>query len=236
MYSRRRTIAGSTRKVKRGSSRDFPVYSYAPVQRKLVHVTPLVTTVQTLYINRADNQATYPWIAPLGLVPEGSGIDARKGNRILMRSLILNTAFSQSNATNNHHLRLRLSVVYDSDPTGVVPGVSDIFDSYDPLTFPRLETRTRFQILYLREVDMENMSVINSSNAILYSPGVGTEPHFRVDIPINRSMVYKPSAGTATLADITRGALYLCVSAFDLAGAGNAQLRYSHRITFDDIS
>lgn len=233
MY-RKSTIAGNTRRVRRGSTRDIPVYRRPGITRKLVHVSPLVSGANQLNCNNGSNQASYPWIAPLCLVAEGSGIDSRRGDRIYMRSLILNVAFN-ANTFVDHHCRIRLAVVYDTDPTGTVPLVTDIFDSTDPLSFPRLETRSRFQIMYMREIDMEYMPVV-ISNVVTYRAGVGTEPHFRLDIPINRMMQYKPTAATGTLADITKGALYLCVSSPVLPDGGPPILHYSHRVTFDDLA
>lgn len=230
--SRPRKYPGTTRRVRSGPGRETPQYTYSRVTKKLVHVHPVVSVVANLPASN-DSAVSMTLLNGISL---GNTLGQRSSNRLQMRSLVLsygaNFDFSQANY---HHSNMRIALVYDKEcrTSGTPPTFTDIFDSADVLSQPRLESRDRFEILWMQDLNGSRSPVWNGTSVQYYGPsGEGVR---RVVIPVNRSTVFDVGATTGNYSDITRGALLLLVlNALGYTGNSN-MLYFSYRLTFDDV-
>lgn len=231
--SRVRKYAGSTRRVRPAAGRETPQYTYSRVTKKLVHVFPVISNVLTL---AASNDSTQS-IALLNGVTLGNTLGQRSSNRMQMRNLVMSYGpnFDYSQPT-FHHSNMRLVLVYDKEcrTSGTPPLITDVFDNADILSQPRLESRDRFEILWMQDLSGARTPVWNGTGVTFYGPT--GEAVRRVIIPINRPTMFDVSATGGAYADMTRGALLLlCLNATAYSAATSNVLFYSYRLTFDDV-
>ena len=210
-YSRRRRIPrkypGNARRYARSSSgRETPYYSYSRVSRKLVHVFPIPSNVQSVFANQGDTSQNSIHCNDVAL---GNAINQRSSNRIYMRNLVLNLSIDFDSTINTmHHATVRLILVYDKECRGGArPLTTDILDQADPMSMPRIETRDRYDILWMYDWRLSKTPIWTGS-AVAYAGGAGEGIH-RFIIPVNRSTVYEVSATTGLYSDIMRGGLIL---------------------------
>lgn len=235
-YSRRRRVPrkypGNSRRFTRSSGRETPYYTYSRVSKKLVHVHPIPSTVQSTYANSGDTNNNSIHLNDISL---GNGIHQRSSNRIFMRNLVLNLAVDFDPMDNIHHATIRFVLVYDKECRGGArPLTTDILDQADPMSMPRIETRDRFDILWMYDWRYDRAPVWNGT-AIVYGGGNGEGIH-RFIIPVNRSTVYEVSASTGFYSDTMRGGLVLyCVLARPFNATTNPRVYYTVRLTYDDI-
>ena len=235
-YSRRRRVPrkypGNARRFTRSSGRETPYYSYSRVSKKLVHVHPIPSIVQSTYANAGATSQNSMHLNDISL---GNGIMQRSSNRIYMRNLVLNLGVDFDPVDNVHHSTIRFILVYDKECRGGTrPLTTDILDQGDPMSMPRIETRDRYDILWMYDWRNDRAPVWNGS-AIVYAGGTGEGIH-RFIIPVNRSTVYEVSATTGFYADTMRGGLVLyCVFGRAFNATTNPRVYYTVRLTYDDI-
>ena len=236
-YSRRRRIPrkypGNARRYTRSSAgRETPYYSYSRVSKKLVHVFPIPSLTQSVNANAGDTGQNSIHLNDIAL---GNAINQRSSNRIYMRNLVLNLAVDFDMTAAIHHATVRFILVYDKECRGGTrPATTDIIDQADPMSMPRIETRDRYDILWMYDWRCDKMPVWNGS-AILYGGGTG-EGIRRFIIPVSRSTVYEVSATSGYYADTMRGGLVLyCVFGQPYNATTNPRVYYTVRLTYDDI-
>lgn len=146
----------------------------------------------------------------------GTDQTTRLGDEFVMKMLHMKFTLLSSDTTNIY----RVSVVYDKEPRGASPTLTDIFVQ-TTVTEPVFAYRNpdyleRFQVLY----DKRFYSTTGTSNQLQYNS---------VNIPLNR----KVNAGlgnTGTIADLSYGALWL-IAWSDSAGVPHPTLRASTRVS-----
>lgn len=241
-YSRRR-IPGSTSLI-RGTrtGRDFPLFARAR-PRQLVRVWPTSSSTHERLLNVAwtdTGTTTGSAVEVMNQISQGTSTEQRVGNRIFMRSLILDVTFNFLNRRNlidaNFPFDFRVAVIYDRRPNGTFPNPGDVFDDAEPLAFPRQATRDRFEILYLKTITSNPISVFFGSTVpVLY--GVHRLVHRRISVPIRRPATYVNEEASGTLADIVTGALYVCAWCLDPVNtANNAKVFWRHKLSFTDYT
>jgi len=241
-YSRRR-IPGATTFVK-GSrrARDFP--TFAPGRaRQLVRVYPTSESTHNRLMNNAWVEGTTTndsAVEVLNKITQGTSTQQRVGNRIFMRSLILDFSVNFENrrlmAEPNRPLDYRVAVIYDRRPTGTFPTPGDVFDDLEPLAFPKMGTRERFEILYMKTFTSNPISVFFG-----VSPGAvyGMHPliHRRISIPIRRSTTFVNGNPGGALSDMQYGSLIVCWWCLDAPSTTtNARVFWTHKLSFTDYA
>lgn len=150
-------------------------------------------------------------------IQTGSGFFNRIGSRIEMKNLQINGfLFPTAAATSTTPANLRLLIVYDRQPTGALPVISDILQDRDQtgtattggLSHINLDNRDRFSILR----DVRWAMPTNTTGVVSgVSSGVGEEWTINIFLPLKEMGVhFKSSSNPTTIADIATGALYAC--------------------------
>lgn len=235
--SRSRTVPGSTRSVRRGVSRDIPIYSSRVSSRALTHMVPIISGSNTIYANGdVPSNGTYPNMKLLNIVARGTGLELRDNNKMFMRDLFLSGHMYGNTDPAIYSTLLRLAIVYDRDPHGVTANVQDIFDSGTADFFPKVANRERFDILYMKNYMLRKDPVWNTSTLqAQYFYGPGSSVIFRLKIPVRRFTTWSPTNTDGTIGSMDKGALFIVLSSGAVSGATNSYCTFSHRLTFDPV-
>jgi len=176
-------------------------------------------------------------IQVLNLIAPGSGSFNRIGRKVNLKSVRLtgtaSVAFPAVTTANAGDL-LRMVVVWDKQPTGVLPNFDVIFGTTD-----QAGTETAVSSLSnLRYDNMERFQVVRDKIIPFNSNGASTSittivAAFDEYIKLNHTCTYSGQSATCTIADISSGALYLIfrtvytdLSVTVSTTAGQYRLRY----------
>lgn len=174
-----------------------------------------VDLAEQTYVFRDPNTTSN--ILLLNGIQTGSGFFNRVGSRIEMKNLQLNGFLGpQAGVSSTTPTQLRVMIVYDRQPTGALPVISDIIQDRDQtgaastggLSHINLDNRDRFSIIR----DMRWAMPTNTAGVLSGVPsGVGAEWTVNEFIKLKGLGVhFKSSANPTTIADIATGALYAC--------------------------
>lgn len=190
---------------------------------------------------------TNDFVIPVNLVVPGNGSFNRVGRKIHMRSLRLYGTASVvigARATTGDigGNTLRMIVVYDKQPSGVLPTFADIFgttsqagtetsDWNDPL---RYDNTSRFRVLRDKKMTA-NPRFFNAAGGTLDTQILRIQ--FDEYLKLNNSAtVYSGQSDPCTIADISSGALYVIFRAevntagtdvINVSTTSHARLRYT---------
>lgn len=242
---KRKSAPGSSNK--RAPKRSRVYESRVPERRAMMRIgekkgvdtqltlSPVIATVTT-------NASSFV----LNLVPPGTGSFNRVGRKIYPRSVrIKGTAvyFYAPAATTATVIgsNLRMVVVWDKQPSGVLPTFDTIFGNTDQAgaetaaytSVPRYDNMDRFRVLKdcMYKSDVQAVSTGGSSNLI--SEKIPIDEYIKLN---NLETVYSAQSSTQTIADISSGAIYVYFRAadntasfatWDVAQNTWARLRYS---------
>lgn len=139
--------------------------------------------------------AVFTGMTEVNLVRQGPTFYQRIGNKIHMRSLSI--TFTPAVATSNGVINLRYMVVYDKQPNGAFPALTDVLQINDAgnVVFHssmNITNRSRFSILRDK---LMTFSTIERSSAIV-----------KDYIKLNHDTEFKANGGT--IGDIATGALF----------------------------
>jgi len=170
-------------------------------------------------------------ISLLAIPVLGSDMNQRIGRKIHMRSLyIRGTLQRESYAAGNHPACLcRLIVVYDKQPNGAAPIMTDILNAADSVAHLNLNNRDRFQIIKDKQWSLDAWSLNETVGQFMGLSGRCAYP-VKIYKKLNLETIYNASAGS--IADITSGALWL-VTIGNTADGGNFSL--TSRVRYDDV-
>lgn len=184
--------------------------------------------------------ATPPVIALLNGVQTGAGFFNRVGSKVEMVNLHIRGFITNvSTAVQDFG---RIVIVYDRQPNGAIPIVSDILQTrsqtgaatntgYSEIN---LDQRDRFQII--RDYEVHLPSVTNTAGVLTNVSYVSNDERYAVNMFIKlKGMVthFKSSSNPTTIADINTGALYLfCL---DAIGAGAWSFFWQARLRYMDL-
>lgn len=253
-YKRKRQNAFNGNPNKRGKSmgafhkrRSVGVVSIAAARKAMQAIQELkgvdtATDITSVIATTSTNANIFT----LNLVAPGSASYNRIGRKLSLKSvrlygLIKATIAEQATTADLHGLLVRLTVVWDKQPSGVLPVFSDIFgqtlqDGTEQSSFLdklRYDNTDRFQVL---------RDVVHDFDPTLYNGGAGTAngqlpvTFYDEYIPLKgKESVFSGQSGTATIADISSGALYLVVrSSNNISGVAEAQLDGTARLRYTD--
>lgn len=188
------------------------------------------------------NVATASNIILLNGVQTGSGFFNRVGSRIEMKSIHIRGQIV--NAVTAISGGIRMLLIYDRQPNGALPVISDILQSRDQagtaatsgVSEINLDQRDRFMIL--RDTKLYTPSVTNTAGVLTNGPQFpGVDSMFDIDQFIKLKGLTTHYSGTAnpvTIANINTGGLY---AAFLTSTGGNDscwQFTGGYRLRYND--
>lgn len=209
-----RGVPGSMRYY-RGTAigRDTPLYLRPRYSHTEAHVVQ--TPQAAFYLNATGG------IGQINVVDQGDALSNRLATRIYMKDLMFRFAMTNlSQGTSS----CTFAIVYDRQPLGVLPAISDIFDAPNVQSFQRLDTRDRFQVLYRKDMSFDG-------NSTMPTPSMGQI--LTAVVPIGRSTTYTVGVASGAIANVKTGALYFVyfgtgVSTNDtVIGSGTFRLVFS---------
>lgn len=169
-----------------------------------------------------DNVGT---LTALNLVATGSDFTQRIGRRITIKTVQLEGMLGPVDSTTNM-TKVQMWLVYDSQPNGVLPAITDFMSQSRADAFLNLNNRDRFKVLW------------NLSTTLGGNNNIATQP-YQAPAVANVSVYKKCSlpvvydGAGATMADVQTGAVYLICLGNQIAGTG-AAFTGSTRIRFVD--
>lgn len=174
-----------------------------------------------------------------GMVP-GSNLQNRLGRKIAMKSVrLLGNIIWNGNGAVNYDF-FRLMIVYDRQPNGALPALSDILQTVDPAgntsstvwDHVNLSNRDRFQILRNRMY-----SVNSHGGSSTFVAGAITDGRWQVDefVRLKDLETHFNTGVAGTVADMTTGALLLVLVGATAAANNQADLNWTSRVRFTDL-
>jgi len=151
------------------------------------------------------------WTTPVLVngIASGTGVTQRLGRKLLMRKMILRLYDQWTNGTISGFCPLRVVVIYDREPQGAVPAITDIFDVNTLISNMNLSNSDRFLVLVdTQEGDWAGFAGFNPAQA----SAVGClAPVIVRNFPQGLESQYK-DVTTGVIADFTKGACYIMAS------------------------
>lgn len=167
-----------------------------------------------------DTTNTNGSIFPVNLIAPGNGSFNRIGRKAILKSLRLrgvayHTWLQAATTGNQLGNTLRGIVVWDKQPSGVLPTFDTIFgrtvqdgtestEIYDVLKY---DNTNRFQVLRDFVIDMP-VTIDNQAGGNTDSTSNVYKFDYYIDLA-NRTTIYSGQSSTQTIADISSGALYV---------------------------
>jgi len=197
-----------------------------------------IDIAETNFVFRDPNSASAVYL--LNGIQSGAGFYNRVGSRVEMKNLQI-TGFLGPNAaaTSTTPSLLRMLIVYDRQPTGALPVISDLLQDRDQtgtastggLSHINLDNRDRFSILrdYRWSVPTVTAGVVSG-----VSSGVGEPWNCNLFLKLKGlGCHFKSTSNPATIADIATGALYAAfvteTNDSDWVIEANFRLRYEDK-------
>lgn len=184
----------------------------------------VVDTAEAVYIINTTGSITL-----INGIAQGSDFNNRIGRRSTMRSVLLQGVTRNTDSLTQAQLA-RILILWDSQPNGALPAMTDIFTAATATSPLNLNNRDRFRIL------AEWRDALGA-----YLDTAGAPPGF-VTADVSRSVyIYKRfnlettyDGTTAAIGDIQTGAMLLVTIGNEAAANGSHDLRASVRVRFTD--
>lgn len=211
-----------TRFVRSSGGRDTPIYlsgraARSPVEA-LVHPAGDDQRLHTRYFTNSNttDAGASPFVH-LNDISRGDSIGQRRGNAVKMLRVSFR-GFFQANLDITKALQQvgTFMVVFDRQPRGQLPVLSDLLDYQEPFGMQRLDNRDRFHILYRKQLGLE-VGVVGQTGTDTPVPTSNSMATIDVSIPIYRSTIFANGGINGVIADVRSGALYAV-----FVGPGNA--------------
>jgi len=186
------------------------------VERKVIDVGPstrVCTTTGTVSL--------------MNPIAAGTDFTERIGRKITAVAVQLSGTIKPTAAV-AAQCRVKILVLYDAQPNGALPAVTDILTAATPNSFMNLNNRDRFKILIEDGCDMAYYDANNGGNNVLGSPTTYTINKYK---KINLPSVFDGTGGAIT--DFTTGSIIL-LTIGDYTGAQSYTATIASRIRFTD--
>lgn len=227
-------VSGSLRYVRRSAGRDVPLYLPPRVRRySEVHAYPSDdSTVLDPIIFSLTGAITH-----INPIARGDGLGERDADRVYMMRLILRGTVEASTGaglSSSPRQAGVMMIVYDRQPNGALPAITDILDTATYNSLQRLDTRDRFSIMYRQMIALEAPFVYNGTS-LVNNVSADSIRTIDLNIPIYRPSVYTTSQTSGAIANVKTGALYaIFLSQLDQATFNTPIARLNYRISFSD--
>lgn len=177
----------------------------------------------------------------VNLIRSGSGFNQRIGRRIEMKSLHLTGLIKPTGTVNASYDMARIMVIYDRQPNGAVPTISQILLNYDQgnatstnaLAHTNPDQRERFMVLMDERLALPSYATTTG----LTGAGDGPNKTFLINRYINLAGLrtqYGQDSTVAAIGDIASGALYVLSLGSFAAAAEAWTFTCSWRLRYQD--
>lgn len=160
--------------------------------------------------------STTPGIVCINSVTLGSDVDDRIGNTILLKAFQMKfNCVPRYRVPSTTPVCIQLpciaiTLIYDNDPRGGLPAVTDIFNGAKPTDLVRFAKKDRFLILFNKLYTPECVSYyeVNSTGTTTVN---GIDFHIIDDVYKKMALTTKFDGNAGDISDIYQGALYWVV-------------------------
>jgi len=202
--------------------------------------TPTANTQSALSLNIT------PQFVPLNLVTIGSSAWNRVGRKISMKSLRIRGFIGRTsnNVSTVPPQFSRMAVVYDKQPNGALPTISDLYldqasqsgdSSFSGVTSGvNMNNRDRFEILWDWDASFPPCNTSTATQGVI----TATNDDYRLNTFIklkNRETHYRADSATAVIGDIATGSLFLVGFGQLTAGTEPWNMNISARLRYSDL-
>lgn len=163
-------------------------------------------------------------IALLATIPSGTSDTTRTDQDVCYKS-VWARGFAATSGTSTTMFG-RVLVIYDRQPTGALPAITDILTSANPHAFPNDTNRLRFKTLYQKDFALSSASTAAGNNM--------AAGDFYFKVPKQYCYAKFGTAGTGAIGDIATGALYLVTVGNIAAGTADGIAALSFRVRYSD--
>lgn len=169
----------------------------------------VVDTASTTYV--CDTTGT---VTLLNGTAQGSDFSNRIGRKATMVAVQLEGQIIPADLTNTASSKCRVMLIYDAQPNGALPAITDILTASTSNAFMNLNNRDRFKVI--ADVNESIGHVVDTATQA--QAGSPTVHNVSVYKKINLETIYDGT--TAAIADVQTGALLLVTIGNQAAGAG----------------
>lgn len=189
--------------------------------------------------NLAFTTGLATWVGPNLLNPLGQGTTAqtRIGRKVRVKSIQLRFLWTQlaSNSTATM-TNPRIMIVYDRNPAGALPAVTDIFTANNILSFLNLNNSDRFLVIYdqfLMDEKVRNMPDVHAAALTATNVSAHGKMYKKFKVPLE-SQYNDTNSGTIT--DLEKGSFLVlaCCDGAQIFTTGTLTLTYNSRIRYTD--
>lgn len=181
----------------------------------------VIDTANAAYV--CDTTGT---VTLLNGVATGTDLTDRIGRKIFMRAVQVRGLVQPVDNTIGQTLA-RVMVVYDKQPTGGTPAITDILTASRSEAFNNLNNRDRFVVVFDAKFPIGGISDV-ATQAVSSSPNTHVLDEYR---RLNHEVIFSGTGATA--ASISSGALWLITIGNQAAGAGGSFVG-NVRVRFND--
>lgn len=162
-------------------------------------------------------------ITLVATIAQGASVNQRIGKKAILKSVQIRGSVYNGSAASINDCTILL--VYDRQPAGALPAITDILVSANSRSFNNDVNSDRFKIV--RRWDFELLGP--SGTPVTGEEGKSCD----FFVPLNLPIQFK-AAGDGAIADISNGALYLVTVGNSAAGTGAATAGLGFRTRFID--
>jgi len=182
---------------------------------------------------------------PINLIRTGSTFTNRIGRKIEMKSIRINGFLDVIRASLDKDY-VRVMIVYDRQPTGALPAISDLLQDSDQATAnttnsvsaPNVNNVDRFHVLRDYRITPPVVSAFTSAGSYTIQNDIDPLcPAFKFDCYMKLkglSTQYKADSSPSVIGDIATGTLYLVTYGLIASGSEAFQLVANVRLRFED--
>lgn len=190
---------------------------------------PPGSSVEMKNLDIAGNNQNYDstgTLTPINLIGESLTNSGRVGQTVCIKEIELHRDFNPANTYTSPSQACRTMIVYDRQPNGALPAITDILTSSTSLSFYNVNNRGRFVI------------VSDNIEDVCIGGGAGTQslfihPSLKTKMKVSLPVIF--GTANANIAAINTGALLLITIGSETAGATNTLLANFHtRILYTD--
>lgn len=185
--------------------------------------------------------STTPVFNLLNCVQAGNNFYQRIDNKVKFDNLELSGFISASGLGTKVPEYLRINIIYDTQANAALPNIGDVIlsttqtgaTSSSVLDNLNPNNRWRFQVLTDTRISIPDQVTGTGVSANAVYDYTKNEVNIRRFVTLDLPTVYN-TAGTGTIADINKGALYLLVYGSQPAATAGYQLSWSCRLNYHE--
>lgn len=160
-------------------------------------------------------------IAIINPCARGDALNERIGRKTFLRSLYLRGLISPTLTTGISQTG-RVLVVYDSQPNGALPAITDVLNAVHTLSHLNLSNSLRFRVVYDQSFGLTDATGTSNKYETF-------EAFRKLNLPVHYN-----SGDAGTIADITTGSLLIITVGSVASGATDAVATIRTRVRYTD--